>query len=221
MRASLSLLLGACVALSACGGQQDAQSLDPRPQQAGKPMDAGRTARHLAGARLAVLTGDQEEVRRNAEAISDDLRRSMKIPDGGRPIDRESARIVARSLPGVRSANWVDRHNLLVRVEGAELRSERTIDALCNRLETLGDTLAVVVHLQNAAAVRGQEVDTLSRNCQLAMGDHAFLQQPRKMDVLDPAMRVQQQANSTLSGMAPPSRQTEGDRTALEAIPEM
>ncbi|TAK37962.1 MAG: hypothetical protein EPO30_08660 [Lysobacteraceae bacterium] len=207
--------------LVGCGEPPADQALAPGVQNAGAPMDPVRTARHLAGARLAALSGDQEGVRRNAEAISEDMRRPMKIPDGGRPIDRESARIVARALPGVRSANWVDRHNLLVRVEGAALRSERTIDALCNRFEALGDTLAVVVHLQDAAAVRGQEVDTLSRNCQLAMGDHAFLQQPRKMDVLDPAMRAQQQANSVLSGMAPPSRQAKGDRAALEAIPEM
>lgn len=184
-------------------------------------MDATRTARHLAGARLAAITGDQDGVRRNVEAMSEDLRRSMKIPDAGRSIDRESARIVARSFPGVRSANWVDRNNLLVRVEGADLRTERTIDQLCYRLESLGDTLAVVVHLQNARAARGDEVDTLSRNCQLAMGDHAFLQKPRKMDLLEPSVRAQHQANRALVGLEVPSTQTEGDRSALEAIPEM
>ena len=52
----------------------------------------------------------------------------------------------------MRSANWIDRHNLLLRVDSAELRSQQTIDDLCIRLEPLGDTLAVVVHVQNAAA---------------------------------------------------------------------
>ncbi len=184
-------------------------------------MDATRTAGHIAGARIAALTGDQAGIKRNVEAMSEDMRRSMKIPDASRPIDRESARIVARAMPGVRSANWIDRNNLLVRVESAGLRSERTIDELCYRLEPFGDTLAVVVHLQNATAGNGSDIDTLSRNCQLAVGDHAFFQRARKMDVLDPAARAQHQANGALDRLEAPARQTEGDRQALEAIPEM
>ena len=69
---------------------------------------------------------------------------------------------------GMRSSNRIDRHNFLVRVNGAELRSQQTIDALCLRLEPLGDALAVVVHVQNAAVTTRDQMDPLGRNCRLA-----------------------------------------------------
>ena len=136
-------------------------------------------------------------------------------------IDREAARAIARAMPGVRSANWIDRHNLLVRVDGAPLRSQQTIDDLCIRLEPLGDTLAVVVHLQNAAARTHDDMDTLSRNCQLAPGDNAFMQRPRTIDALDPAIRAQQRAYREHAGAQPVQQQSAGDRAALEAMKEM
>lgn len=192
-----------------------------RPKQAGQPMNAVSTAAHLGAARVAALTGDQAALQRNAQAIAEDMRRSMKLPDATRPIDHESARIIARAMPEVVSAVWLDRSNFLVRVAGAQARSERTIDELCYRLESLGDTLAVVVHLQDAAPGTRDGMDTLSRNCQLPMGDHAFMQSPRKVDVLDPAVRAQQRANAELSRHKAPPVQTAGDRAAIDAIPEM
>ena len=184
-------------------------------------MDPVRTASHMAGARIAALAGDQQAVERNMHAMSEDLRRAMKLADAGRPIDREAARAIARAMPGVRSANWIDRHNLLVRVDGAPLRSQQTIDDLCIRLEPLGDTLAVVVHLQNAAARTHDDMDTLSRNCQLAPGDNAFMQRPRTVDALDPAIRAQQRAYREHAGAQPVQQQSAGDRAALEAMKEM
>jgi phage tail protein X len=184
-------------------------------------MDPSSTAAHLAAARVAALTGDQAAVQRNAEAIAEDMRRAMKMPDATRPIDHESARSVARAMPDVVSAAWLDRSNFLVRVRGAKARSERTIDELCYRLESLGDTLAVVVHLQNAKPQTPEEGDTLSRNCQLPMGDNAFMQTARKVDVVDPAVRAQQRANAELERQRPQRVQTDGDRAALQAIPEM
>ncbi|MBS0224928.1 MAG: hypothetical protein JSS25_01125 [Proteobacteria bacterium] len=55
-----------------------------------------------------------------------------------------------RSLSGVRSSAWADRENLIVMVEGAIYRSDAMIDAICRELDPLGDTLAVVVHVERA-----------------------------------------------------------------------
>ena len=144
-----------------------------------------------------------------------------RLADPARPIDREAARAIARALPGVRSAVWIDRGNLLVRVEGAALRTQQTIDELCYRLEPLGDTLAVVVHLQDAAPTSRAGMDTLSRNCQLAPGDHAMLQRDRRMDVLDPAVRAEHEATMARMRSQPQHVQTAGDRAAIERMPEM
>lgn len=208
-------------ACSGLGSDGQAEQASHRPQQAGQPVDPVRTAAHLGAARVAALTADQAALQRNAEAISEDMRRTMKMPDAARPIDHEAARSVARAMPDVVSAVWLDRSNFLVRVAGTQARNEGTIDELCYRLEALGDTLAVVVHLQDAAPEVRDGMDTLSRNCQLAMGDHAFMQAPRKVDVLDPAVRNQQRANAELARRKEPAVQTLGDRAALEAIPEM
>jgi hypothetical protein len=124
-------------------------------------------------------------------------------------------------MPGVRSANWIDRHNLLVRVHGAHLRSQQTIDDLCIGLEPLGDTLAVVVHLQNGAASNHDEMDTLSRNCQLPPGDQSMFHAERKVDALDPAIRAQHRANAEAVRRSGVREQTAGDRAGVEAMAEM
>jgi hypothetical protein len=212
--------LAACL-LTACTAQPPAQPAQPRPQQAGQPVDPLKTAGHITAARLSALTGDQAGVQRNLNAMSDDMRRAMKLPDTNRPIDRETARAIARALPGVRSANWLDRHNLMVRVEGAHLRTAQTIDTLCWQLEPHGDTLAVVVHLQNATPRNRDEMDTLSRNCQLAQGDQSLFVRQHQVDVLDPALRAQHHANAEQLKQQPRRKPSEADRRALEAIPEM
>ena len=211
----------ACLLIASCSAPQAEQPAQRAPQQAGQPMDPLRTAGHLAGARLSALAGDQQGVQRSMEAMSGDMRRAMKLADASRPIDREAARAVARALPGTRSANWIDRHNLLVRVDGAHLRSQQTIDALCIGLEPLGDTLAVVVHLQDAAPATRDGMDTLSRNCQLAPGDHSMFQRARTVDVLDPGIRAQHRATVERIQTSPPAQQSAGDRAALDAMPEM
>ena len=184
-------------------------------------MDPLRTAGHMASTRAAAIAGDQAGVQRGMEAMSEDMRRAMKLADASRPIDRESARGVARGMIGVLSANWIDRHNLLVRVDGAELRSQQTIDELCVQLEPLGDTLAVVLHVQNAEARTHDDMDTLSRNCQLATGDSAFMQRPRTVDALDPAIRAQHRVTVGQMERQAQHEQTAGDRKALERMPEM
>ena len=211
----------AALGLAACSAPPQEPAPPPRPQQAGQPMDPLRTASHLAGVRVSALTGDQAGVQRNMEAMHTDMMRAMKLADASRPIDREAARLVARDLAGVRSANWIDRHNLLVRVQGAQLRSHQTIDALCLALEPLGDTLAVVVHVQDAAPASRDGMDTLSRNCQLASGDESMFHRSRTVDALDPSIREQHRATVERVGRQPPREQTAGDRKALEAMAEM
>ena len=211
----------ACLLIAGCSAPQAEEPAQRRPQQAGQPIDPLRTAGHLAGARLSALAGDQQGVQRSIEAMSEDLRRAMKLADASRPIDREGARAIARDFPGVRSVNWIDRHNLLVRVDGAHLRSQQTIDALCIGLEPLGDTLAVVMHVQHAAPATRDGMDTLSRNCQLAPGDHSMFQRARTVDVLDPGVRAQHRATMEHMQRGATREQSEGDRAALEAMPEM
>src|SRR3546814_519087 len=55
----------------------------PAPQRAGQPVDPIKTAGHIAAARVAAITGNQEGVHRNMEAMTEDLRRAMKLPDAG------------------------------------------------------------------------------------------------------------------------------------------
>ena len=215
------LLATACV-VEAPPQESRASAIEaPAPQRAGQPIDPLKTAGHITAARVAAITGDQDAVRQNMEAMTEDMRRAMKLPDAGRPIDPESARAAIRTMQGVRAVAWLDRSNLLVRVTGAELRSYRFIDAVCQRLEPLGDTLAVVVHLRNANPRTRDEAGSLGRNCQLAPGDVALLQRERQIDSLDPALRARFRAD-TERGRAQAARpQAAGDRAALEAIPEM
>lgn len=159
---NVTAAIAAGLLIAGCSPKQPEEPTQGRPQQAGPPMDPVRTASHMAGARMAAVMGDQAGVQRNIEAMSEDMRRAMKMPDPSRPINQEAARGIARAMPGVRSANWIDRTNLLVRVEGAYFRNEQTIDELCYRLEPLGDTLAVVVHVQDAAPTMHYGMDTLS-----------------------------------------------------------
>ena len=218
---NVSAVIAATLLMSGCSAPQAEVPERPRPQQAGQPMDPVRTAGHMAGARLSAIAGDQAGVQRNMDAMSEDLRRAMKLADASRPIDREAARSIARTMPSVRSANWIDRHNLLVRVDGAQWRSQQTIDDLCVQLEPLGDTLALVVHLQDASATHPDQMDTLSRNCQLPPGDEAMFVTERKVDALDPAMRAQHRANGEAVRRSGVREQTAGDRAAVEAMAEM
>ena len=87
------------------------------------------------------------------------------------------------------SSVWIDRSDLLMMVDGGRYRSMDTIDRVCLALEPLGDTLGVVVNVQDVTATTSEGADTLSRNCQLAAGERGLLQSKREMDVLDPELR--------------------------------
>lgn len=188
------LIVGGIVAFSlvgsGCSGSvDDVQSDADAPQQAGQPLDPVTVAKHVTAMRIAAVTGDQRAVQSNAQAFADDYRRSMKMPDPARPIDHEAARAAVRPLIGIRSSVWMDRSNLIVMVGGAQYRTMQTVDRVCDALAPLGDTLAVVVNVQDVTATTSEGADTLSRNCQLPEGQRAFLQPNRRIDVLDPATR--------------------------------
>lgn len=193
-----------------------------KPQRAGQPMDPAKTAARIASMQANSMLGDQESAQRDAEVLSQDMLRSMKLADPARRIDRESARQVASQVAGVRSVVWIDRENLLAIVEHNEQRSYSTIDGICLALEPLGDTLGVVVNLQSGAAKNGDELEILSRNCQLQPGDRALLQRNRQVDVVDPNIRAQHRANQARTQRThDPAEQAENARILEAGTPEM
>lgn len=186
------LLAAAMVCLLAVGCSdpaRDGASREPRPQQAGQPVNPLATARHVAAIEAAAASGNRQAVQQHLQGMSNDMLRSMRVADPSRPIGRESARAVVAKVPGVRSSAWVDGSNLMVLVDGGRYRTTSMIDRLCMAMEPLGDTLAVTVSLQDVTATTSAGADTLSRNCQLPMGEQPLLQSKRQMDVLDPELR--------------------------------
>lgn len=161
------------------------------PLRAGQPLNSLELASRIAKVRAAAVLGDEGSVRREMEVMQDDFRRSIKLPDGARPIDAERARVAARRVDGVHSVVWIDRQNLLALVNENVHRTMATIDAVCRELEPLGDTLAVVVHLQSRTARTGDELETINRNCQLDEGDRAMAQSKRELDVIPKSVRAE------------------------------
>ena len=207
------------ICLAALGGcAQQPPEAPVQPTQAGQPLNPAQTATRMASVHASALLGDQKGVQRQMDAMHTDLMRSMKVPDSRRTIDKESARAAARQVPGVRSVAWVDGTHLLAIVEHNELRTYQTIDDICLKLEPLGDTLAVVVNLQSGAAQTGDELEVLSRNCQLAPGDRAFMQRPRQLDVIDPQIRRQHRANQSATQQP---RDDAAMKALLESTPEV
>ncbi|GAB2546387.1 hypothetical protein GCM10027065_17510 [Rhodanobacter koreensis] len=179
-----------CVAATDCSEAPGGNTVQTarQPQQAG-PTNPVITAGHIAGVEVAGLTGDQHAMQAHIEAMHKDMMRSTHLADPSRRIDHEAARAAVRPLPGVQSAVWIDNANLLVMVGGGQYRSMATIDNVCLALEPLGDTLSVVVNVQDVMATTSEGADTLSRNCQLGAGERAMFQQKRQVDVLDPEVR--------------------------------
>ena len=191
MRVWGTMALLCCVSVAGCSPepQQGATEKARRPPTAGQGTNPLTTVAHVAGIEVAALAGDQRAVRGHIDAMHKNMMRDMRLADPGRTINPEAARAAVRPLQGVQSVVWIDRANLLVLVGGGQYRSMATIDRVCDALEPLGDTLAVVVNLQNVMATTSEGADTLSRNCQLEAGERAMLQQQRQVDVLDPEVR--------------------------------
>ena len=191
MKHGLMAVVVCCMSATACSQAPEGNATDTTRRQptAGKATSPLTTVAHLAGIEAAGLTGDQRAMRGHVEAMHKDQLRDMHLADPGRPINPEAARAVVRPLKGVQSSVWIDRSNLLVLVGGGEYRSMDTIDRICGALEPLGDTLAVVVNVQDVTATTSEGADTLSRNCQLGAGERAMFQSKRQVDVLDPEIR--------------------------------
>lgn len=216
------LLVCAVTLLAACSAQEPERV--PRPKQAGQPIDPVTTAARITAIRGAAMLGDQEAVQANMSAMQEDFRKSIKLADPARRVDRETARTAARAVAGVRSVVWIDHENLLAIVAANAMRNYDTIDAICMALEPLGDTLGVVVNLQSGAAKTGDDLEILSRNCQLAPGDRAFAQRNRQVDVIAPSIRAQHKAAQANPGVATRDREAEADENLriLEATtPQM
>ena len=180
----------ALMALTLAGCQSQTSDATSREQarQASKvtPLSmAGRVAAVRAGA----LLGDQQAVQQNIQGMTKDMLHDAHIPDVSRPINREAARAAVQPLPGVRSVIWIDHDNLLVMVGGARYRTMATVDRACDALAPLGDTMGVVVNVQDVTATTSEGADAVSRGCQLPEGQRAFLQSRRRIEALDPATR--------------------------------
>lgn len=183
--------LSCCVWVAGCSptppeGAADTARQRPTTGQGTSPLT---TARHLTAIEAASVSGDQRAVRAHVDAMHKNMMRDMRLADPSRPINPEAARAAVRPLPGVQSAVWIDRSNLLVLVRGSQYRSMASIDRICRSIEPLGDTLGVVVNVQDMLATTSEGADTLSRNCQLGAGERAMFQQKRQVDVLDPEVR--------------------------------
>jgi hypothetical protein len=171
-----------------CQSQADGAAAREQARQAQRVTPVS-VAKHVAAARAAALMGDSKAVQRNVEGLSKDILHDARIPDPTRPIGREAARAAVRPLAGVRSVVWIDHDNLLVLVGGAEYRNMVMVDRVCDTLAPLGDTLGVVVNVQDVTATTSAGADAVSRNCQLPEGQRAFLQRKRQIEALDPATR--------------------------------
>ena len=74
-------------------------------------------------------------------------------------------------------------------VSGAQYRNAAMVDRACDALAPLGDTMGVVVNVQDVTATTSEGADAVSRNCQLPEGQRAFMQSKRQIEALDPATR--------------------------------
>lgn len=219
------LMIAMAVASLATGCTRNADPPKPAPQRAGQAMDPAVLAGRIAASRAAAAVGDQKAVEANLHAIHEDLRKSIKLADPTRSVDRESARLAARRVGGVRSVAWIDRENLFVIVASNDARSYGTIDAICLELEALGDTLGVVVNLQSGAATNGDDLAILSRNCQLPPGERALLQANRQIDAVPSEVRAQHRLNNQGSSTRELDEWKRRNRESMRAIedstPEM
>lgn len=179
------------LAIPACTSSPDPTTEPRHPQQAGQPASPYAIAGHVAAAQANLIANDPRAAQSQLKAAATDMTRAMRIPDPARPIDHEAARAAVRPISGVRTSLWLDRTNFVVMVGGQQQRSMAMIDHVCLALEPLGDTLAVVVNVQDVTAKNADGATTLSRNCQLQEGERALLQGKREVDVVPKELRGQ------------------------------
>ena len=84
--AALAGLLLGCTPSAA---PETAAAEAPAPLRAGQPLNSLELATRIAKVRAAAVLGDEASMRREMEVMQEDFRRSIKLPDGARPIDAE------------------------------------------------------------------------------------------------------------------------------------
>jgi hypothetical protein len=182
-------VLVAAAAMTGCQPQTSGAASREQARPDPRHVTPISVAGHVAAARAAALAGDQKALERSVHGMTDDMLHDARIPDPSRPIDREAARAAVQPLAGVRSVVWIDHDNLLVMVGGAQYRNMEMVDRACDALAPLGDTMGVVVNVQDVNATTSEGADAVSRNCQLPEGQRAFLQPRRRIEALDPVTR--------------------------------
>lgn len=188
---ALRLLMAAAVTGLLPGCQSPTESAaQPSTVSNDQHLTVASVVENVAGARAAALAGDQKSVQAHANRMAKDFLRDARIPDATRPMPREVARARIAQVPGVRSAAWIDHNNLLVLVNGGDYRNIAMVDRICATLAPLGDTLGVVINVQDVTATTSVGADAVSRDCQLPVGQRAFLQHQRQIEALDPAVRA-------------------------------
>jgi hypothetical protein len=148
--------------------------------------------RHMGAIRAAAVAGDDEAMHAGVDAMNTASRQAMRLIDPGRTVDREAARVAVQQLSGVRAAGWIDRTRLLVVTAGDGRAAEAMIATVCRRLEPLGDTVGVVVSVQDTAAGPLRET---SRGCRPLPGERG-----------DPQPLSETQAYGDGAAEAPPAR---------------
>lgn len=173
---------------------QDAASAAAPAREVGTPLpahggpDPASVARHMGAIRAATVAGDDTAMRAGVDAMNMASRQAMRLVDPGRAVDREAARTAVQQLPGVRAAGWIDRTRLLAVTARDDVDAEAMIETVCLRLEPLGDTVGVVVSVQDVAA--GGRPRETSRGCQSARGQRAD-PQPQLQPPVPASTRVQ------------------------------
>lgn len=185
--------------LAGCRFDQESAPVQPGARN-GQRTTVASVAGHVAGARMAATTGDQKALQYHVNAMSKDMLHDARIPDPTRPVPREAARTRIAQVNGVRSVAWIDHDNLLVLVGGPQFRNLAMVDSVCATLAPLGETLGVVVNVQDVTATTSAGADAVSRDCQLPEGQRAFLQRSRQIEALDPATRSTFEAQQSPEG---------------------
>lgn len=194
----LSGIAVAAVAVAGCGSNSDRTA--PRHAASGQRVTPVSVAKHVAGMRMAAITGNQAALQAHVDGLSKDMLHDAHIPDPMRQIPHEAARATVAQVEGVRSVTWIDHDNLLVLVGGLRYRDMAMVDRICDAIAPLGETLGVVVNVQDVTATTSAGADAVSRDCQLPEGQRAFLQRNRQIEALDPATRRAFDAQQPVGG---------------------
>lgn len=126
MHGRLSSVRLAALGTSSCEREvANERAGQPRPRQAGQPVNPVKLAAHLHAARVAAATGNSRAAEEHITVVATDLTRSARMPDPRRPIDHIAARAAVRRIDGVRTSLWLDRENFVVMVCGQRHRRWR------------------------------------------------------------------------------------------------